>query len=398
MITLHAYISEPSNSFLIGTEFILRNIPDFDIEQAKNLFLKFTNERVIERTKYGEVLQKLRGPGNIYINGVLVAVEDNFLFSYNITLLSAAIKKAINRERSNVGRTAYANSVKSILLDCSSEEIGNALSADLSQYSYGNSHDELNWIDVQQHAANILNNYKKVVFVTADEIERGTDLVEEARQGGSEIIVIPTNLRNKIAEQNLNENDENKVRIFSEFVSERNDNFEFKFISNSDLSPSEKIIFDYKEQLLSHIGGKPNSVKDILISETMQKDDYTFQPTEGVWSHTNGSGNIIIKRSVLKDEERFIAVLLHELSHAISGASDSSRKFESELTRLLGIFGRKVLKLPKYNQTVDTFPHTEASTISYETERVRVKSSNIHSVITTIKNDVTKVIRKWWSL
>ena len=384
LITLHAYISEPSNPTFIGTEFELKNISDSDIQLAKNLFLKFTNEKVIEKTKNGEVLQQTGNQANIYINGVLVAVEDNFLFSYNITNLTATIKKAINRERTNVGRTAYANSIKAILLECESEEIGNSLSSDLTQYSYGNSHDELKWIDVQQHAANILNKYKKVVFVTADEIERGTDLVNEARQGGSDIVVIPTNLRDKIAEQNINESDANKVRIFSEFVSERNENFEFKFVSISDLIPSEKIIFDLKDKLISFIGGKPSNLKDILISETMQKDDYTFQPTEGVWSHTNGYGNIIIKRSVLKDEERFIAVLFHELAHVISGESDSTRRFESELTRLLGILGKIALKA-NIDQHILNAKYSDDKNIenkkySHESGRIRVKSHNIHSV------------------
>ncbi|MGI4022492.1 MAG: hypothetical protein ACRYFA_13380 [Janthinobacterium lividum] len=132
LVTLHAYISEPSNQYINGTEFHLTNITDFDIEEGKKLFLKFNNESIIENTKYGSVLKKAGTQGKIYINGVLVATEENFLFSYNITLLNASIKKAINRERTNVGRTAYANTVKSILLDCQSEEIGSSLSSDLS--------------------------------------------------------------------------------------------------------------------------------------------------------------------------------------------------------------------------------------------------------------------------
>ncbi len=385
LITLHAYISDASNPSVIGTEFVLKNISDFDIQQAKNLFLKFTNERVIEKTKYGDVLQKVNSQGNIYINGVLVAVEDNFLFSYNITLLNAAIKKAINRERTNVGRTAYANTVKQILLECGSEEIGIALSNDLTQYSYGNSHDELNWIDVQQHAAKILNNYRKVVFVTADEIERGTDLVDEARQGGSQIVVIPTNLRDKIAEQNINSDSTDKVRIFSEFVTERNENFEFKFISEVDLSESEKKVFDFKNRLLAAIGGKPWNVKEILISETMQKDDFTFQAAEGLWSHTDDNvGNIIIKRSILKDEQRFVAVLLHELAHALSGAPDATRRFESELTRQLGIFGLKSLSHSNSQQKLDSFSSPSIPEVGLQVAessgRIRVKSSNLYAV------------------
>lgn len=385
LITLHAYISEPTNPSLTGTEFIFKNISDFDIQQAKNLFLKFTNERVVERTKNGEVLQKVESKANIYINGVLVAVEDNFLFSYNITNLNAAIKKAINRERTNVGRSAYTNTVKAILLECASEEIANALTEDLSRYSYGNSHDELTWIDVQLHASKILNNFRKVVFVTADEIERGTDLVEEARQGGSEIVVIPQNLSNKLAEQNTNENDDNKVRIFSEFVSERNENFEFKFISEADFSASEKKVFEIKDKLLSTIGGKPSNVKEILVSETMQKDDFTYQAAEGLWSHTDDNvGKIIIKRSVLKEEQRFVAVLLHELSHALSGATDATRRFESELTRQLGIFGLKSLNHSNGQQRFDLSisPRTsEVITHVIESSgRIRVKSSNLYAV------------------
>jgi hypothetical protein len=270
------------------------------------------------------------------------------------------------------------------LLDCGCEEIGNALSADLTQYSYGNSHDELKWIDVQQHAANILNKYRKVVFVTAEEIERGTDLVDEARQGGSEIVVIPTNLRDKISEQNINENFENKVRIFTEFVSERNENFEFKFISTEELSLSEKMILNKKEVIFSLIGGKPFNVKEVLISETMQKDDYTFQPTEGLWIHSNGFGSIIIKRSVLNDQQRFIAVLLHELAHAISGATDATRRFESELTRMLGIFGNRALNSSSSELNSEAFTSPTKNSLVEEivlpTGRVRVDSSNLYSI------------------
>jgi hypothetical protein len=42
----------------------------------------------------------------VYVKGLLVAEEPNFLFSYNVTRLSAALRRALNRERSNVGRGA----------------------------------------------------------------------------------------------------------------------------------------------------------------------------------------------------------------------------------------------------------------------------------------------------
>lgn len=43
------------------------------------------------------------------------------MFSYDITRISAAMKKALNRERSNIGKIAYADSVKKLLLKSQSE-------------------------------------------------------------------------------------------------------------------------------------------------------------------------------------------------------------------------------------------------------------------------------------
>jgi len=70
IITLHAYISPPSDTDFVGTEFILKGIKDDDILKAKNLFLRFSGERVIEKTKYGDVLEKKAEAARIYVNGV----------------------------------------------------------------------------------------------------------------------------------------------------------------------------------------------------------------------------------------------------------------------------------------------------------------------------------------
>jgi len=68
--------------------------------------------------------------------GLRVAEEDNFLFSYNITSPTRALRRALNRERSNVGRGAYTDRVKSILLACEQDEVIEALVADLQNYEH----------------------------------------------------------------------------------------------------------------------------------------------------------------------------------------------------------------------------------------------------------------------
>jgi hypothetical protein len=65
IITLHANIAEPSDDKLIGTEFIIDNVTDDDISKAKNLFLKFTGEQVLESTKAGDIVNKVGSIGKI---------------------------------------------------------------------------------------------------------------------------------------------------------------------------------------------------------------------------------------------------------------------------------------------------------------------------------------------
>ena len=84
--TLHAIVQEPSNCNMVGTEFILGGSQDSDIEKAKDFFLLYSGEQVIEEIKYGALLEKVDNKeSRIYVNGLCVAEEENLLFSYNIT-------------------------------------------------------------------------------------------------------------------------------------------------------------------------------------------------------------------------------------------------------------------------------------------------------------------------
>ena len=149
VVTLHANIYSPSEPTLEGTLFIFNGITESDITQAKDLFLIFSKDEVLEKTSVGEVLRKGGKVGRIYINGVKVAEEENFLYSYNVTSLTKSIRKALNRERTNVGRTAYTPRVKTILLSCQTTRVATELVEDLKNYSSGTLHDELKWIDIQ---------------------------------------------------------------------------------------------------------------------------------------------------------------------------------------------------------------------------------------------------------
>lgn len=339
IITLHACISPPSDPNFVGTEFILDGLSDEDIEKAKDLFLRFSGENVIETTRYGDVLQKKGRTARIYINGVKVSEEENFLLSYNITSLTSAIRKALNRERSNVGRSAYSGRVKSILLSCEGKEVAEYLVNDLKEYYTGEMHDELKWLDVQEHAVKILNATERVVFLTTEELMYATNMVDEAKTSGYKIVTIPENLKQRI--QGSRDISGTPIRDLGQFYTEYNESFEFKFIDPSDLTVREKKIFGMTNEILNLMGGKPRKIREIKISEIMRKELGAFIEREGVWEES--TGRIIVKRSQLKSIEEYSSTLLHEVVHAISGTTDMSREFENELTRLLGIISARAL-------------------------------------------------------
>jgi hypothetical protein len=339
IITLHANISEPTDPNLVGTEFIIDGVTDDDISKAKNLFLKFTGEQVLESTKAGDVVSKVGSIGKIYINGVKVAEEENFLFSYNITQLTTAIKKSLNRERTNVGRTAYTDSVKKILLACKSSDVAKILADDLQNINYGTQHDELSWIDVQEHSVKILNQNEKVLFVSSTDIMLHQDMIEEAKASGHQIISIPENLKEKI--KGGTDLSGKPIIDISQFTTTYNDSFSFDFVAIENLTPKEREVYNLTNDILNLIDGKPRIVRDIKISTTMRKDFFSEGETVGVWEPNTGS--IIILRKMLNSIKDYAGTLIHEAIHAKSGMGDISRNFEHELTVAIGQVCEKAL-------------------------------------------------------
>ena len=339
IITLHANILEPIDPNLVGTEFIIDGVTDDDISKAKNLFLKFTGEKVLESTKAGDVVNKVGSIGKIYINGVKVAEEENFLFSYNITQLTTAIKKSLNRERTNVGRTAYTDSVKKILLACKSSDVAKILADDLQNFNYGTQHDELSWLDVQEHSVKILNQHEKVLFVSSTDIMLHPDMIEAAKSSGHQIISIPENLKEKI--KGGTDLSGKPIIDISQFTNTYNDSFSFDFVAIENLTPKGREVYNLTNDILNLIEGKPRIVRDIKISTSMRKDFFSEGETVGIWEPNTGS--IIILRNMLNSIKDYAGTLIHEAIHAKSGMGDINRNFEHELTIAIGQVCEKAL-------------------------------------------------------
>jgi len=335
VVTLHAVISPPSEPEIVGTKVILEGCTKDDVGKAKSLFLKFSGEKELEKTQYGIILEK-DSVSKIYINGIKVTEEDNFLFSYNITSLTSAMRKALNRERTHVGRTAYTERVKSILLSSNDEKVAHLLVEDLEGYQRGTEHDEMKYIDVAVHACKILNTKSSVVFVTPQQLQYGAMAIDNARRDGLSVVVVPETISQKM--QGMKDISGNTMRDLGQYNLEWNESFEFKFVKPSELSASEREIYDKTSDIFNLIGGRPNMIKEISISETMRREDSGAEAV-GLWE--SNKERIVIKRDQLKKIVLYAGTLLHETGHALSGAGDVSREFELELTDIIGKISAK---------------------------------------------------------
>lgn len=325
--TLHVSFEESRDVNMIGTDFIITGISDSAIDRAKAMFLCFnTNAKLLETTRYGQVYSCNNITPIIYINGVQVATEDKFLFSYNITNINEQIKKALNRERTNVGRTAYSETVKNILRQCKNDAVLLPLADDLKNTMSGTNKDESGWVDIATYAAKTLNKSKKVVFMTPRQRDDLTNQqVEILEESEKTLIMVTDNVYSKIR---------GTVNTFETVYKEYSDTFTYMFVDYNSLSQSEKQVFDLKDQIISFL--KRHNYKSgaqVKISETIRVD-VAGGETRGICEYAQNT--IVIKRSVLKSESTFLGVLIHEFAHYQHQNPDNSRAFEDDLTEMLG--------------------------------------------------------------
>lgn len=331
VITLHAYIHEIQDSDFVGTEFIISNCSIEDINKAKRMFLRFSELKKLEETKYGEIYESENGIGNIYFNGVKIAEESNFMFSYNITSLNSVMKKALNRERTNVGRTAYTERVKSILLETNNEYIITKLIQNLNEYSSGTIKDELSWIEVNTSVVKKLNSRDNIVFVTPSDFEgMSGDTRDILDKSGKEIVIVNESIKEKV--ENSKDDLGNEITTLKTVMDEYIDSFKYEFVDYKDLSVKEKQIYKYTKDICKSYDAE-KFLEKINISDTI-RPDCDGNACVGVWD--TSLDKIIIHRSQLKRLEYYSGTLIHELIHAKNGYDDVDRSFEIELTRVIG--------------------------------------------------------------
>jgi hypothetical protein len=329
--TLHALVQPPEHPDLEGTDVVLAGVNEADVELAKENFLQFSDEVLIEETAFGEVYENAGDETNIYVTGLRVATEPDFMFSYNITNTTKRIRDALNRERSNVGRSAYTPRVKKILQECKSENIAERLVSEFERFEEGTEREELGWKPIRLHAAKLLNAQKDVVFTTVGEQREKRDLVDHARQDGYDVVTVPENIRDEL--RNVSDAEGNEMRDINVYSTEYEESFQYEWVAEEDLTEDERAVWRLRHDI-NDLLDDPPYVEEMRVSETMRITGGEDWKTQGTWQPLEQ--RIVIHRPLLQDPTNFAAILLHEVAHPKSGnAPDQTREFERALTDLL---------------------------------------------------------------
>jgi hypothetical protein len=333
IVTLHAAVGLPRDRTFVGTAVCLTGLPNRDLEAAKGLFLKFSGDTIVEQTRVGRILAKKGRTSRIYVASLLVAEEANFAFSYDITSLTEPMKKALNRERTNVGRTAYTERVKSMLLQTQSETVAKILANQLMAMERGVGSDEIGWKEVALHACKILNASGRYLFVTASQRTFNASAIDHARGDGFQIVTVPDNIHAEVG--GARDLKGAPIRDLSVYQAEWNSSFKFDWVTEARMTARERAIFTRANEIADLVGGLPKHVRAVRVSQTMREDFVSGDNALGLWD--NGSASIVIRRDQLKSLHLFAGTLLHEIAHARTGYDDVTSEFEDELTTLLGV-------------------------------------------------------------
>jgi hypothetical protein len=270
---------------------------------------------------------------------VRVAEDDGLLFSYNVTKVDAKLRRALNRERSHVGRSAYTDRIKAILLAVEVPVVLTQLVDDMAGFAKGATRDEVKWNDVAERVVRKLAaTDPDTVFVTAAQRWSHPELIRRAEIDGKHVFVIPDALAAR-----LRNAADGTVTTLERFAAEWNERVVIEPLDPAQLDPAERNVLALAGQVLEIIGRRRGEWQ-VVVSEVLHLTPDGTETAHGLWEPAQR--RIVINRRCLRSRELFVATLLHEIGHAITGATDLTAEFEDGLTDLLGTIGTRAVTTP----------------------------------------------------
>jgi hypothetical protein len=175
-----------------GTKISVTNITTEDYDCLIALFLQYQKITPIFECNYGDVYipDKSSGPV-IYVQGLLVDHQSEFEFSYNIKIKDSKLRKAMNRERKSLSKSAYSDRVKFLLKKADGALLDRMISLYENQDKIKLKAD-LSYSEVKVYIeAKMKLAGKEIVNVTKKDLVKHHDVISNIELRGGKINIIP---------------------------------------------------------------------------------------------------------------------------------------------------------------------------------------------------------------
>ncbi|MBC8060593.1 MAG: ATP-binding protein [Clostridiaceae bacterium] len=323
--TLHVYVYENNEKDFKGTEFSLKKCKREYIEQAKNEFLIYKDDKVrlIEKTQFGDILEKENNNADIYINGMKISEDKNLVFSYNIKNISSKLKKGINRERKYVSRDAYREDIKRIIEKSRHSYVLDTFENQLSRTYSDNSFLEIKWNTVLITTTNYIikkNINKNVRFVDNEDIQNNRELYDLLCKSKDTVII---NVSQRIKK------DIEKYRkdiVGDNLFIEDPTNIEDGLLSKEELNDSQRKILQEAIDILKDI--------NLIKSEFVSINNIKISRMD-VASTLHEEYGIIIPLNSLTDVETCAVKIINVISSLGSKSTEFKDKIVGNLIKII---------------------------------------------------------------
>ena len=316
--TLHVIIHDDIPSDFVGTEITVHPITEDELNKTKDLFLMFSNRRVLFECDYGQVLSNERGMSSIYVKGLRIDENQQYHYSFNIHEPSKGLRDKMSRDKNSISMGVYSTIVKKILTSTTKcdplyQEIeGMILEKDTKDLKT-----DIGYKDVTVH---FTQNMKMKVIVTQEQCRSRPGVYDEIKDRAQIVSKEQYEIISRSAGRKCQTIDE-IMNIGTQHDEE---------IAFEDMSTDEKATFDLGNDA---IRSNPDIFGSFSMPKIVQNLTVRGKKVNGVHS----SGNILIDYNQLRTGGyNYFGTLAHEHAHKKSGAVDCTAAFEHCLTGMLG--------------------------------------------------------------
>ncbi|ALA30500.1 ATP-binding protein [Mycoplasmoides pneumoniae] len=303
-----------------GTDILISKISRSDYEKAIAIFLELrTGYQKLASSKKGDIYRSENG-SEIFLNGMKIGTDENFLFSYDIKEPNKKLQKSLNRERKTLSRDSYRDNIISILkssINKNTQTLINQLIDNRDQFETG----EWSFIDVKKLV--MQNTNRKILWTSNESSDIAAPAYQTwAQEEGYEIISIGSSQY-----QSMENDAEFKSYTLNDFGDRFVNEFQTEEVPFHKLTEIEKDNWNWVMA----------KVKELTRVWSNWKNLYKHYEFSIIKKHPNAeglhsNGRIQIVRKILNERSHLFNTIMHEICHATSFSPDVSQRFEQGLT------------------------------------------------------------------